>query len=389
MRRRVRATVVAGVCALALPAVAHASGATAGEPVGTWLVTQSNGVSGNELILLRAGADGVPHVRQRVATGGLGSGLSLHAAASVVALESGLVAAVDARSNDIAVARLVHGRLHLVGRTPSLGGVPTSIAAAGSLLYVLNAGVLNTGTRVSQASLQGFRIGEDGSLAALPSARLLLPDTCAAYPCPSASRYSQVGLTRDGRQLLVSDTTGDRVLSASVAADGRPGALHVAPVAGAFGFTIDDGGRTIVTNAGEPQSYVTSGVLVRGRWRAVGNPVLTPLAANCWVLARGERAYVAGAPHAPLPAGITTMALVDGRAVGVQGSATVAVADPPTPPLDLAIAPDGGHLYAVSPSAVLTFAIDGTGVAVQVPAGTVSLLFPGTRLVGLAALSSH
>ena len=381
-------TAILSVIAAVSPLVVSPPAQAATAPT-TWLVTETNGINGNALVLMRSGSDLVPRVVQQLPTGGLGSGLSLHASGAVTAAGPDLVLAVDGRSNDIAVARLRDGRLHLLGRTPSRGGVPNSISVASSLVVVLNSGVLNTGIRISRGSVQGFRLGTDGSLRPVAQARVLLPETCPNYPGPALSRYSQVSLTPDGRQLLISDTSGNRMLAASVSPAGAFSPLRQTAVSSPYGFSLDAHGRTVVTNAGEPEASVTNGVVSAGRWRATTAPVATPFAAACWVLIDGDRAFIASGPRPPLTPGVATMTVVFGRVTGVLASAAVPVTTPTTPPLDMVLANGGRRLYAGSPAGVQAFTVDDSGQASYDPMASVSMSVPGARFVGLAALPSR
>jgi 6-phosphogluconolactonase len=68
--------------------------------------------------------------------------------------------AVNAGSNEVSTLEVSPFGLEFVGKVPSGGEHPVSIALYGDLLYVLNSG--------GMANISGFHVAEDGTLTAIP-----------------------------------------------------------------------------------------------------------------------------------------------------------------------------------------------------------------------------
>src|SRR5262249_2167069 len=138
----------------------------------------------------------------RVATGGRGSGKAhLQSQGSVVVMDRWILV-VNAGSDDVSV--IATDGLGLVDRIASGGSTPTSIAAYGSRVYVLNAG--------ADANIIGFRIGADGRLVRVAD---------ATHSVGESSDPAQVAFSPDGRTLVVTDRASDSIHVFALDAEGR------------------------------------------------------------------------------------------------------------------------------------------------------------------------
>src|SRR3954464_5941011 len=115
--------------------------------------TQTNSPAGNAVHRLGRGPDGSLTPVATYRTGGAGTGATLQSQGAVALSDDGRVLlAVDAGSNDVVAFRLDRrGGVALVGRVPSRGVDPVSVAIHDSSAYVLNAGGV--------ANVAAFRLG--------------------------------------------------------------------------------------------------------------------------------------------------------------------------------------------------------------------------------------
>jgi 6-phosphogluconolactonase len=200
------------------PTLAVAGVASGGShPIGAVYVA-SNAYSGNAILAFPRYADGsLGPVQPGVPTGGLGSGPGLLLPDDPLGAQSSLIVdqgskllfVVNAGSDDVSVFSINGNSLALVGRQPSGGGFPVSLALFDHTLYVLNA-VGN--------SVAGFRVDARGHLrqsltCALPSlpngADPVLAGTATQSPQPvMVQTAGQVGFSPDGTRLLVVSKEG-------------------------------------------------------------------------------------------------------------------------------------------------------------------------------------
>src|SRR6266540_555421 len=120
--------------------------------------------------------------------------------------------------------------LTLIGRTPSGGTGPTSIAVRDDRVFVLNAG--------DEPNVTGFRLGERG-----------LEPTGVMRALKGADP-AQVGFTPDGASLLVTDRANDAIVELHVDGErlGEP-SVHRSTGRTPYGFDFTRGGTLIVTEA--------------------------------------------------------------------------------------------------------------------------------------------
>jgi 6-phosphogluconolactonase (cycloisomerase 2 family) len=249
---------------------------------GRFVYVQTNEPSGNTIAVYRRGHDGQLTRVGTYATGGLG-GAALPgtesdrlATQSSLALDHGLLIAVNAGSNTVSAFRVRGPHLELVSVLPSGGQFPASVGIHDDLAYVLNSG----GTGI----VQGFRIGPHGLSPIAGSARSL--GLANSTPPNFLMSPGQVGFTPDGRQLLVTTKVSTSSIDVfQVAQDGR---LSAAPVVNPsatpvpFAFTFDPVGRLVSGEAGA--SSVTtyriqsSGTLTDPKSASDGQGAL------CWIL---------------------------------------------------------------------------------------------------------
>ncbi len=209
------------------------------------MFVQTDGLTGNAVVVYDQAANGTLHQAGTYPTGGEGGQLTGSVADHLASQGSlvydqanGLLYAVNAGSNTVTVFS-VHGDSLVRRQVISSGGTfPVSIAVRANLVYVLNAR--------DGGSVQGYvRIG--ATLAAVPSWNRPLGLDPTLTP-EFVSTPGQLAFTPDGSKLIVTTkANGDDIDVFSV---GPFGGLSAAPVVTAdpgnvpFGVTFDAGAAT-------------------------------------------------------------------------------------------------------------------------------------------------
>jgi 6-phosphogluconolactonase len=193
--------------------------------------------------------------------------------------------AVNAGSNQISVLKIRKNSLDIVDVVDSGGIRPISLALHDDLLYVLNEG----GT----PNISGFEIEEDGTLTPLAGSTQPLIGGVAADP-------AQIGFSRDGELLVVTEKNGNRINTYTIDDDGVPNA----PIDNAsngttpFGFAFNNAGTLVVSEAfgGAPNQSAASSYSASddGVLSVISGSVLNSQTASCWVVipTTGKLAFV-------------------------------------------------------------------------------------------------
>lgn len=233
----------------------------------------------NAVIAYRRAGDGTLTMGETYETGGAGSDAPhLPSQGSVVLSGDGrhlLVA--NAGSHDVSLFAVQGGGLRLIGRTPSGGESPRSIAEHGRLVFVMNTG---------KPTIHGFRITDDGLVPVAGSEQALQSEN--ADP-------AQIGFTPDGRTLVVTERGADAIEAYPVGSDGTLGMAQTVASQGPtpYGFAFTSSGALIVTEAFRAEkgaaaasSYVVSDGAVAPVTASVGNG----RSEICWaVVSRDDR----------------------------------------------------------------------------------------------------
>lgn len=323
---------------------------------------QLNGGDGNIIAAYSRGADGSLTPVGRFATGGRG-GKEIGAPVDALASQGGLAAADDGRvlvavnagSGTVSTLRVGEHGLQRIGTVSSRGDFPSSVTVRGSRVYVLDAG--GTGT------VSGYRL-DDGRLRPIAGAVASLG--LANAPVPAfITAPAQIGLSPDGRTLVVTTKANNTIVTFPVRRDGTLGSAVVTASQGPvpFSFVFDRAGRLQVQQAGDGRnaSYAVN-----------ADSSLTPLgvsapsggAALCWSVRIGRFLFGVNAGSGT----ITSWRLAhDGTstiAEAVAGSAAGGL-------IDIAASRGGRFVYALNAVAgtVSVFANDRDGGLT--PAGSV------------------
>lgn len=248
--------------------------------------TLTNSAEGNGLVVIPRGRDGTLGDAVTIPTGGLGTGAGL-GSQGALAMGDGdrFLYAVNAGSDEISVFRAGSGTPELVQVVASGGHNPISVTIHDDLLYVLNAG----GSSDNPDSITGFRVRRNGMLDPIAGSTQSLS--------ADATGPAQVGFSRDGKVLVVTEKGTNLIDTFVVDHHGRAGAGVAHPSAGMtpFGFAVDARGVMVVTEAfgGMPgQSTVSTYRISRdGQLTLIDGVVPTHQTAACWAATSGNGRY--------------------------------------------------------------------------------------------------
>ena len=310
-----------GVSAPPVAAAADAPGA---------VFALTNQVAGNSVATFARAADGSLTWAGSVATGGTGAGSGLGSQGALALSDDGRwLFAVNAGSNDISAFRVGANGLTLTSRVASGGVRPISLTVHGDFVYVLNAG--------GNGNVSGFTIGGDGALTAITGSTRSLSG--------SAVGPAQVAFSPDGRRLIVTEKSTNRLDVYAVGDDGVASAATASSSAGGtpFGFSFGHRGELFVSEAtGSASSYVIGNA---GQLSTASGAVLTHQGAPCWavVTKNGKFGYTANAQGGSIsgfaiaPDGSIALIDADGRTV-VVGPGNI----------DLALSDNSRYLYELN-----------------------------------------
>jgi len=301
--------------------------------------TMSNDPAGNQILAFGRSADGslVPS-GTFTATGGRGSGGGLgNQNGLIFDAATNRFFAVNAGDSSISMLSLTpDGTLELLSNVPSGGERPISVTVSGSVVYVLNAGVVANGTA---ANISGFSVVGDNLTPIANSTQPL----SAPNPNPA-----QIQFNPDGNVLVVTEKGTNMLSTYTVEADVASGpTVKVSAGQTPFGFAFSANGHAIISEAWGGQANQSSAssysVGANGFLTTVSSALGTTRTAACWVAVAGDYAYMANAGSSDItgfhvaPDGILTLLDAD----GVTGQATAA-------PVDEDVTDDNDFLYVVN-----------------------------------------
>jgi 6-phosphogluconolactonase len=309
------------------------------------IYVQTNSAEANEVLAYTLTPDGTLLPAGRFRTGGFGTGVGIGPFAGAINSQGSLALtgdgkylfAINAGSNDVSSFAVVDHALRLVGKVPSGGPGPVSIAVHDDLLYVAN--------KFGAGGIAGFSIEADGELTPLQGSKRPL-SAAGADP-------AQVSFTPDGRFLVVTENATNRIVTYRVGSDGRPGRARSVDSSGQtpFGFAFDAGGRLIVSESfnDAPQGSAVSSYRLgsSGEPMVISGSVPTHQTSACWVVTTpdGKYAYTSD----------SLSGTISGYRIDAGGNLALLDADGSTAvtgegslPVDMAISGDGRKLYALN-----------------------------------------
>jgi len=332
------AALAAALASPALAAVAQPVNAHLGFGGGSdrAVFVQTDNTAGNEIIAYARSASGTLTEAGAYPTGGLGGQTGGSVADHLssqgsLALDraAGVLVAVNAGSNTIAVFSVHGDTLRLEQVIGSGGTFPVSVTIRGDLAYVLNA--------ENGGSVQGFRI-TPGGFVQLPGSNRELGLDPTLTP-QFVNTPGQVAFSPDGRQIIVTTkANGNDIDVFAVRADGGLSAtptVNSEPGTVPFGIAFDPAGDLVIANAGT-NTLTTFALKPSG--------TVTPLAtaatgqsATCWVTASRDLLFAGNAGSS------SESVFEDGPAGSLTAVGNPVSTDAGT--IDSAASPTGRFLY--------------------------------------------
>jgi 6-phosphogluconolactonase (cycloisomerase 2 family) len=334
--------------------------------------TSTNDAARNEVLVFEEHAGSGLQLRQRIATGGNGTGAGLGSQGAVTLSEDGrFLFVVNAGSHSVSTFRLGRRGLRLISVVSSGGLAPTSVAESGGLVFALN--TAGAGGVVGFANLRG---------------RLLpVANSARGLSASGGTAPAQVGFTDDGDTLLVTERATNLLTTYRVMDDGSLGTAQPNASAGMtpFGFAVDKRGTVLVSEAFGGAADASTLSSYRFADAAPQTPVVISASvgaqqtAACWVAVtpNGRHAYTTNT-------GSGTVSLYriarDGRVAVVQPAAATVAG---SAPIDASVSANGRRLHVLMAgvNVISSYRIAGDGSLAA--AGGASGLPRGT--VGLAA----
>ena len=358
MTRRIRRLAGAAAAISMLATAALAAPAFADPPPGHGfgngapVFVQTDGLSGNQIVVYQRRQNGTLTPAGTYATGGLGGQLTGsvvdHTASQgslVYDRQDGLLLAVNAGSNTVSVFSVFGPHLQLRQVIGSGGTFPVSVTVGHGEVYVLNG--------EEGGSIQGFAVAF-GHLVRIPALHraLGLSGTGSGEAEQFTHTPGQVAFTPDGSKLVVTTKAGGQAIDVFRVLPF--GGLSAAPVVTAdptvpFAVAFDQQGHLLVAEA--------AGALASFRINNDGSlaslsSVATEQAATCWLTPAAGYLYTSNAGSATL----------SGFSEAFGGQLTL-LGDTPTDPGTVDGASAGRNLYvqAGKEGIVDEFAVSGTG----------------------------
>jgi hypothetical protein len=301
---RIWPATVAAAAAVVLTAAGPAGAATAPGhhrhfPGGHAVFVQTDNPAGNQIAVYHRSGDGSLTPAGTYGTGGRGGVLDGSVVDHLASQGSlgyapfqHVLIAVNAGSDSVSVFSVHGDRLRLRQVVGSGGTFPVSVAIRGDLVYVLNA--------LGGRSVRGYRL-VSGYLFPIPGSGRPLGLDPTATP-QFTTTPGQAGFSPDGSQLIVTTkANGNDIDVFGVRPDGR---LTASPVVNSepgtvpFGFTFDQAGHLVVTEAG--LNAVATFALHAGGSVSPLDAVATGQAATCWVTPARGALYASNAGSASL-----------------------------------------------------------------------------------------
>ncbi len=344
-----------------------------------WVCVATNGtdpVVGNELKVFRRGPDGALTLERTLPLGGRGIQVlsdTIPASNALFLSANGRwMFAVNAGSDEITVLRMESDGPRLMGRFPSGGSLPDSIAVSHNRVFVSHCG--------APGNITGFRLGLDGRLTAIPgSTRFLSNRGQGDSTTPATLQF-----TPDGRQLILTEADGDVISVFTLGTNNTPSEPTIVPVPGTTptGTAFAKDRFLIVAEAAGDRTgegTVSSWQVLSNGLSAITPSTATGQTATCWVAVdrTGNSAYFANYEDRNLSrfrvGSDGSLSLAEARAADLGDDGF---------PTDVAISRDNRWLYVLcdTRNSVIGFRIqtDGTlqriGEFVGAPKGSVGMV---------------
>jgi 6-phosphogluconolactonase (cycloisomerase 2 family) len=317
--------------AMLLPLIGTAAPATAGPRITGAVYSLTNAASGNAIAVFLRDVGGRLHPAGTVSTGGTGTGAGLGSQGALAVAGGGRwLLAVNAGSNTVSALKITMTLgLQWMNTVSSGGTEPVSVAAQGSLVYVVNAGSDN---------IRGFRLGAGG-----------------LHPIPGSTRPlsgsgvgpAQISFGLGGKILAVTEKATNLIDTYRVKASGRATGPATHPSAGQTPFGFVFAGRFLVPTeafggtggASAVSSYAVSST---GAVKLLSASVPNGQTAVCWAALSPNRRDIVVANT-----GSNTVSRYTIDAAGLLRLREAVAGTTGAAPADDTFSPDGRFLYVL------------------------------------------
>lgn len=358
-----------------LDAGPSARSAAAAAAVGGVFVS-TNGATGNAVVAFARAADGTLTPRGSFSTGDNGIGGAVDPLASQSALvlsgDAHRLYVVNAGSSSITTFGVAGGDLVKLATVPSGGSQPVSVAVSGRRLFALNA---------ASNAIAEFALDENGVPASSP--------VTTANLGTAASGASTIGVSPDGRHVVVTERDANAIDVFTVAPDGSLSAPVTTQSSGdvPFGFGFTPRGQVIVSEvAGAAPNGATSSYSLSsdGRLDVISASISTQQAATCWLVVteNGRFAFVVNSASGSVSSYAVN---ADGSLQIVDANGRTGISGDGAKPIDAGLSRDGRFLFALEAGTgtIGAFAVSPDGHLTSLP--DTPALTPASGQQGLAA----
>jgi len=300
----------------------------------------TNDAAKNEVLAYQRIFDGRLILKERLSTGGRGSGGTTDPLQSqgslVLSQDHRLLFAINSGSGTLSSFHLLGGLPILVDQEPTGGSEPVAVAEHDGTIYVLNAG--------GNGALVAFRTDNIGRLRQIRNSTTHLTAT--------HSGGSSISVSADGKTLVVIEKVPNNIDTFPINNDGTLGAVVInhSVTPGVFAALFTPAGKLIVSEnqpGGTDISSISSySINANGSITAISQSLPTRGDGNCWnvITPNGKYVYVDNSATSTV-AGFSVA--VDGTLTPVAG--TILGNNPAgTINLDLATSTDGQFLYTIN-----------------------------------------
>jgi 6-phosphogluconolactonase (cycloisomerase 2 family) len=294
----------------------------------------------NEVLAYQRRQDGSFALKERIPTGGRGSGGTTDPLQSQGSLtlsgDHNMLFAINAGSGTISSFHLLGGLPVLVDQEPTGGAFPVSVAEHNGTVYVLNAG--------GNGAIVAFRADGIGHLSQVPNSTALLTGM--------NSGGSDISVSPNGQTLAVIEKDPENIDTFPINPNGTLGTVvanhSVTP--GVFGAVFTPSGQLIVSenqpNGTDVSTISSYTINANGTITAISQSLRTFGDGNCWNVTTPNGKFVY--------ADNSGTSSIAGFAIGSNGALTpiggtiVASFPAGSTNLDMAVSGDGKYLYTLN-----------------------------------------
>jgi 6-phosphogluconolactonase len=299
--------------------------------------------------------DGRLNLKQKLATGGRGSGGTTDPLQSQGSLtlsgDHNLLFAINSGSGTISSFHLLDGLPILIDQEPTGGSEPVAVTEHNGKVYVLNAG--------GNGAIVVFSADNIGRLRQIPNSTVHLTAT--------HSGGSSISVSPDGKNLAVIEKVPNNIDILPIHSDGTLGTLVVnhSVTPGAFSGSFTPSGKYLVSenqpNGTDISSISSYAVNADGTVTAISQSLPTRGDGNCWNVITPNGKYIYADNSAT--ATIAGFSVTPSGELAPVGSTIVGNEQSGATNLDIAVSSDGKYIYTLNSGAgsVGIFLIDRDG----------------------------